>query len=51
MDELEGAYFEPDFDRAKFMRGGRQILGSASPPSWEGLENQDPVEPGVFRGM
>jgi pyrroloquinoline quinone (PQQ) biosynthesis protein C len=37
MEELEGAYFEPDFDRQKFLRGGRQILEGVS-VFWDGLE-------------
>jgi hypothetical protein len=38
MDELEEAYFDPDFDRAKFMRGGREILDAVA-AFWDGLES------------
>jgi hypothetical protein len=38
MDELEDAYFDPDFDRAKFMRGGREILDAVA-VFWDGLES------------
>ena len=39
MDELEEVYFDPDFDRAKFFQGGREILEGVA-AFWEGL-NQD----------
>jgi hypothetical protein len=38
MEELEEAYFDPDFDRAKFLKGGREIL-EAIAVFWEGLES------------
>jgi hypothetical protein len=37
MEELEDVYFDPDFDRAKFFQGGREIL-EAIAAFWEGLE-------------
>jgi len=39
MEELEDIYFDPDFDRAKFLQGGREILDGVA-AFWEGL-NQD----------
>jgi len=41
MEELEEVYFAEDFDRAKFMRGGREILDAVA-VFWDGLE-QDRV--------
>jgi hypothetical protein len=38
MEELEETYFSPDFDREKFLRGGREILEGIA-AFWEGLEN------------
>jgi hypothetical protein len=37
MEELEDVYFDPDFDRAKFFQGGREILEGVA-AFWEGLE-------------
>jgi hypothetical protein len=37
MDELEEVYFRPDFDRAKFLEGGREILAAIA-AFWAGLE-------------
>jgi len=37
MEELEEVYFNPDFDRAKFFQGGREILEAVA-AFWEGLE-------------
>ncbi len=37
MEELEEVYFGEDFDRAKFMRGGREILDAVA-VFWDGLE-------------
>lgn len=37
MDELEEVYFGADFDRARFMRGGREILDAVA-VFWDGLE-------------
>ncbi|MCI0462544.1 MAG: hypothetical protein L0Z62_36810 [Gemmataceae bacterium] len=37
MDELEDAYFDPDFDRAKFFQGGREVLEAVA-TFWDGLE-------------
>lgn len=43
LEELEEVYFNPDFDRAKFIQGGREIL-EAIAVFWEGLSsNQRPV--------
>jgi len=39
MEELEEIYFDPGFDRAKFLQGGREILEGVA-AFWEGL-NQD----------
>ncbi len=41
LEELEAVYFEPDFDRAKFFQGGREIL-KAIAVFWDGL-NDDRV--------
>jgi hypothetical protein len=41
MEELEEVYFGEGFDRAKFMRGGREILDAVA-VFWDGLE-QDRV--------
>jgi hypothetical protein len=38
MEELEEACFDPDFDRARFMRGGREILDGVA-AFWDGLES------------
>jgi hypothetical protein len=38
MEELEEVYFSPDFDRAKFLQGGREILDAVA-TFWDGLEN------------
>ena len=38
-EELEGVYFNPDFNRAKFFQGGREIL-KAIAVFWDGL-NRD----------
>lgn len=37
MEELEEAYFSPEFDRAKFFQGGREILEAVA-AFWDGLE-------------
>ena len=37
MEELEEVYFDPDFDRAKFFQGGREVL-EAIATFWDGLE-------------
>lgn len=37
LEELEEVYFHPDFDRQKFMQGGREIL-EAIAVFWNGLE-------------
>jgi len=39
LEELERAYFHPDFDRAKFFQGGRAILDAIA-VFWDGL-NRD----------
>lgn len=39
MEELEEAYFSEDFDRQKFMQGGREILDAVA-AFWDGL-NED----------
>lgn len=41
MEELEEVYFSDDFDRERFMRGGREILDAVA-VFWDGLE-QDRV--------
>lgn len=38
LEELEGVYFNPDFDRAKFMQGGREILDAIA-GFWDGLNS------------
>jgi hypothetical protein len=38
MDELEEAYFSPDFDQEKFFQGGQEILEAVA-VFWEGLED------------
>jgi len=38
MEELEEAYFNPEFDRAKFFEGGREILEAVA-AFWDGLES------------
>lgn len=38
MEELEEVYFSPDFDKNKFMKGGRQVLDAVA-EFWDGLEN------------
>jgi hypothetical protein len=42
LEELEEVYFQSDFDRDKFMQGGKEIL-EAIAVFWEGLEKQLPV--------
>lgn len=37
MEELEEVYFSDDFDRAKFLKGGREILEGVA-AFWDGLE-------------
>lgn len=37
MEELEEVYFHPEFDRAKFFEGGREILDAIA-VFWDGLE-------------
>lgn len=39
MEELEEVYFDPAFDRAKFLQGGREILDGVA-AFWDGL-NED----------
>jgi hypothetical protein len=39
MEELEETYFSPEFDRAKFFKGGREMLDGVA-VFWDGL-NQD----------
>jgi hypothetical protein len=41
MEELEEVYFSPEFDRARFLKGGREILRAVA-AFWDGLE-QDRV--------
>ena len=38
LEELEEVYFKPEFDRDKFMQGGREIL-EAIAVFWDGLES------------
>jgi hypothetical protein len=38
MEELEEAYFNPEFDREKFFQGGREILEAVA-AFWDGLES------------
>jgi pyrroloquinoline quinone (PQQ) biosynthesis protein C len=38
LEELEEVYFKPDFDRAKFMQGGKEILHAIA-VFWDGLNN------------
>lgn len=38
LDELEDVYFKPEFDRAKFFQGGREIL-EAIAVFWDGLNS------------
>jgi len=38
MDELEDAYFDEDFDREKFFKGGRDVLEAVA-CFWDGLES------------
>jgi hypothetical protein len=38
MDELEEAYFAPNFDEEKFFKGGREILDAVA-VFWDGLED------------
>ncbi|UBF29955.1 hypothetical protein K9N68_37755 (plasmid) [Kovacikia minuta CCNUW1] len=38
LEELEEVYFKPEFDRAKFMQGGQEILAAIA-VFWDGLEN------------
>ena len=38
MEELEEVYFSDDFDREKFLQGGREILEAVA-VFWDGLEN------------
>jgi pyrroloquinoline quinone (PQQ) biosynthesis protein C len=37
LEELEAVYFRPDFDRHRFMQGGREILAAIA-VFWDGLE-------------
>ena len=39
LEELESAYFQPDFDRTKFFQGGREIL-KAIAVFWDGLRSK-----------
>ncbi|MBD3885706.1 hypothetical protein IFO70_28750 [Phormidium tenue FACHB-886] len=36
--ELEAVYFSPDFDRAKFIQGGKEVLNAIA-VFWDGLEH------------
>jgi hypothetical protein len=38
MEELEGVYFRPDFDRDKFFKGGREVLDAVA-AFWDGLDD------------
>lgn len=38
LEELEDVYFKPEFDRAKFMQGGQEILDAIA-IFWDGLES------------
>ncbi|MBL1177784.1 hypothetical protein [Pantanalinema sp. GBBB05] len=38
LEELETVYFQPDFDRAKFIQGGQAILDAIA-VFWDGLEH------------
>lgn len=38
LEELESVYFQPDFDRSKFMQGGREILDAIA-IFWHGLDS------------
>lgn len=38
LEELEDVYFDPDFDRAKFFQGGREILDAIA-VFWDGLND------------
>lgn len=38
MEELEEVYFSPDFDRVRFLKGGREILEAVA-AFWDGLED------------
>ena len=38
MEELEEVYFSPEFDRARFLKGGREILEAVA-AFWDGLED------------
>ncbi len=38
MEELEEVYFAPEFDRARFFQGGREILEAVA-AFWDGLHN------------
>jgi len=42
LEELEAVYFHPDFDRARFLQGGREIL-EAIAVFWDGL-NRDRLD-------
>lgn len=37
LEELEDVYFDPDFDRAKFFEGGKEILDAVA-VFWDGLD-------------
>jgi hypothetical protein len=37
LEELEGVFFDPDFDREKFFQGGREVLDAIA-VFWDGLE-------------
>lgn len=38
LEELEEVYFQPDFDRVKFMQGGKEILNAIA-VFWDGLND------------
>lgn len=46
LEELEQVYFKSDFDRAKFMQGGREILNAIA-IFWDGL-NSDRFTPHLY---
>ncbi|WP_263975445.1 hypothetical protein [Leptolyngbya sp. 7M] len=38
LEELEAVYFQPGFERAKFIQGGQEILNAIA-VFWDGLES------------
>jgi hypothetical protein len=49
LEELEEVYFQPNFDRAKFLQGGAEIL-EAIAVFWEGLD-RDRHQPAQLNGL